>query len=268
MGLPNLQLSQITMFGNLDMNSMSLSSFEISCLAIFGEDCFSKEGKEGRNDVDFKRENCFYANSNLKLDLTDFSNNYLNISQDKTIDIFSMIPNIQYLTLRNVQLDSISYIGNFIPADVIYLDLSFNNIKIIEKYQFRKNGLNPLTIDLSYNSIEIIEKDSFYDLNIFHLDLSNNKIKNLRTYELFNSLELNTLIMSNNLILNIEQLSRNYFEKMSKMIFSFNSLEKFDCEIYFNNRNKLSKLFLDNNLLKEISNKSFYILYKLKESNY
>jgi hypothetical protein len=77
MGLPNLQLSQITMFGNLDMNSMSLSSFEISCLAIFGEDCFSKEGKEGRNDVDFKRENCFYANSNLKLDLTDFSNNYL-----------------------------------------------------------------------------------------------------------------------------------------------------------------------------------------------
>lgn len=77
MGLPNLQLSQITMFGNLDMKSMSLTSFEISCLAIFGEDCFSKGGKDSGSDVEFKRENCFYANSNLKLNLTDFSNNYL-----------------------------------------------------------------------------------------------------------------------------------------------------------------------------------------------
>lgn len=77
MGLPNLQLSQITMYGNLDMDLLSLNSFEISCLAIFGENCFSEADSKNKNGVDFQRENCFYANSNLKLDLNDFSNNYL-----------------------------------------------------------------------------------------------------------------------------------------------------------------------------------------------
>ena len=195
------------------------------------------------------------------LEFLVLSNVFVNLSRNESL--FSSLVNLQYLALENAQLNSISVIDSNILANLIGVDLSNNKIKNIELNDF-KHSKSIYSIVLAHNYIEVIEEGAFFGMNFNLIDLSFNKLKHLKEDEFYNAY-IEFLIINNNLITSLNRLNRNYLEPIQVFKFSFNSLDSFECEIYFSKKNSLTYLYLDHNRISALNKNSLSLFKYLQE---
>ena len=267
-GLKNMSSSsQITFQLSLSDFSTNLKQLDLSFNKI---EIFNSNASVLMPDLDnLNMESCFILGINKlpfesmpNLEYLFLSNNFLNLTQNESL--FSSLSYLLTLSIKNVKLDSIGLIDARLLSNLIVADFSYNQIETIKAYYF-KYSFKLRYLYLCCNIIEIVEEGAFDGLyEIFHFDISNNKIKLLRPFEFYSSAILQNLILSNNSIANLSQLSSNYLVNLFEFSFSYNSLETFDCEIYFNEINGLLYLYLDHNALKVVKNDSFELLYFLE----
>lgn len=113
---------------------------------------------------------------------------------------FKEFNGVKEFVANNCSIHEIYYETFMSASNLQYLGLSFNNIKNIPDYSFRKNS-QLQTLKLDHNEIQILPTNAFRGLFTLRLlKLSYNKIKYLPLY-LFHDMEnLETLELNNNVI--------------------------------------------------------------------
>lgn len=167
---------------------------------------------------------------------------------------------------------------------LLYLDLSHNNITVLEPVFDHVNKLDVL--NLRGNKIKHLSRRIFADIQeLSVLDLSENQIEDLRNAT-FVLPGLSTLILSDNLITDIDDnsflglklltdlhlarnkifdLSPDCFRHTNHLLFldlSNNKLDEIQLKT-FSNLNKLQFLYLNGNSIRSLPKRLFYQLYEL-----
>uniref|UniRef100_A0A1I8BFY0 LRRCT domain-containing protein n=1 Tax=Meloidogyne hapla TaxID=6305 RepID=A0A1I8BFY0_MELHA len=137
---------------------LSQNQFTSIPSSIFGSIPELKVLSMGGNPIERIEDNSFlFANSLLRLDLSQCKINYLN-------NCFSPISRLQFINLRG---NKIKYISNKLFGEensklsfLVSIDLAQNEIEKVDKLAFA--GLNQLqSIDLSYNKIKTFDSNTF-----------------------------------------------------------------------------------------------------------
>jgi len=159
---------------------------------------------------------------------------------------------LNYETKSNIILKEINKIG---LKNLKYLNLShinYNNIylyiNILEKCYFPKLEV----LNLSFNrisDIKILEKVNFKEL--IDLDLSQNYIYNINALENVNFKNLKELFLNNNNISDIQVLERVKFDKLKLLNLGYNNISDINILEKVNFKD-LETLFLDNNKISNI----------------
>ena len=84
-----LNLNQIYMKGAVDFVKFKVSSFEITSLAMVGNDCFVQNMYD--QEI-FQSDRCYYGNSDVKVDYADYTKNYMQ-GFFKNVTIYNILIN-------------------------------------------------------------------------------------------------------------------------------------------------------------------------------
>lgn len=218
--------------------------------------------------------------SNLpNLQKIDLSKNFL-VSIEAPL--FPKVNKLKTLSLGNNNLTDISFLATDDFSMLIYLDLSWNFIFLADFGKFYLPNLQELylnnnlvqkissdlfadmkklrVLEMHQNQIEIVENFQEPSKYLIKLQLSHNKLKNIRFIRNLNNLEY--LILSNNAITTLET-SLNAKEKLKELYLTNNRLTN----ISLPRLKSLRYLELKNNLIEYISTKDLRQCENLKTLN-
>lgn len=124
------------MKGTLEFLNFKVESFDITSLAMFGNDCFTETDSE--KEV-FQSDHCFYGNSDVKVNYEDPSSNYLQ-GYFKNLTIYNILINTMDFQTWNIFDNVTKHIFTMKFADGA--EISYASKDIAEK----TNGNDILTI--------------------------------------------------------------------------------------------------------------------------
>uniref|UniRef100_A0AC35TN19 Protein phosphatase 1 regulatory subunit 22 n=1 Tax=Rhabditophanes sp. KR3021 TaxID=114890 RepID=A0AC35TN19_9BILA len=147
----------------------------------------------------------------LFIDMIDFQTNatLINVPDLRItkLDDLTRFDKLTHLNLSNNSLHSIKKMDCL--TNLVYLDVSHNNITVIEDLPENLNVFN-----ISFNNIKSIESIAKLIL-LIHLDMASNSIKSLKGLE--NSIVLETLLGSHNIIADKSEL--DLFDSFHKLAY-------------------------------------------------
>ncbi|XP_056639137.1 leucine-rich repeat-containing protein 24 [Diorhabda sublineata] len=143
----------------------------------------------------------------------DFSNNFFYSLDYKVFDNAHLI-NVHKLKLQNCTIEKISQ-GAFIGLGlVIELDLSMNNIAVLDKNVFRP-AVRLRTLILSHNKLTVLEDELFYNLTYFQkILLDHNEIQTVSSKTFQNLPMLMHVSLAHN---KIQRISFDVHEQLPKL---------------------------------------------------
>ncbi|XP_011560673.3 toll-like receptor 6 [Plutella xylostella] len=151
----------------------------------------------------------------------------------------------------------------------LYLDLSYNEIHIIEGHVF-KDYVNLYTLNLSHNVIEDINSDNMFmgdtkDPELLSLDLSFNRIATLNADTFIRMLKLEYLYLHDNLISVMSEHSFNGLKSLKSLYLQYNSLQSLNLTLL--DASSISYLDISYNAFTKISGYELNRLTFLKTVN-
>lgn len=110
----------------------------------------------------------------------------------------------------------------FIPNNIVYLDISFNNFKNID---FVKKLVNLKYLNISYNKNVFIEDDIFMNLvNLQSVEMAGNNLKSIFNMLFINLEQLEYLNLAGNKLVSIKDI---IFPKKIKLLnITYNNIQK------------------------------------------
>lgn len=158
-------------------------------------------------------------------------------------DSFINLPSLIYLNLSNALIDNEL---NTVPSSIF----DYNR-----QLEF---------LDLSANQIELIEYGAFRNLSLTKVNLSKNKLKELEVGTFGELLNLEYLDLSSNQISFIKNGAFDEVPKLRNLNLSKNKLQAFRGELFTSTRTQLEKLNLCQNSINYLYPSSFNVHRKLK----
>lgn len=189
--------------------------------------------------------NLKYNNIESKLDFGTDEIQKLDLSFNKIVSIsnsmFEKMPGLTSLILKGNSIKKIQQTAFYGLKSLRQIDLSFNNLEQISSQIFLRNReLDVIRLN-DNNGLTKLPLDGFESetgtLNVFSFDASNCDISELGDNTFANMPKLNTLNLAWN---NIEQLSKEFFRPMTKLVelnLNNNLLSDLDDLVFVNNRN-------------------------------
>lgn len=188
-------------------------------------------------------------------------------------NIFNVMPKVDKITMRHVELTEITRSDLENADNLIDLDLSHNKISEITSMTF--SDMNLSQINLSYNLITHLNEKTFVNMEelsililrgnkitsihadtfsgsnyLLTIDLSENNIKVFPTKFMQGLVNSNTIFLDNNKIEEIPNDAFSNMEYLKYMSLKSNMIHKFDAPKLLSH--SVETLFLDNNLLEHI----------------
>lgn len=135
-----------------------------------------------------------------------------------------MFNNLQWIDHVRLQNNKIEHVqtGAFQRIYRAVIDLSWNNIKKIDKTAFRECQ-NITLLDLSHNKLKEIDDDMIEDSDVHHLLLNHNLLNDTAKIGISNMSSITVLNMSYNLLTN---LNRKSFTWQSKKLYELHTIGK------------------------------------------
>jgi Leucine-rich repeat (LRR) protein len=250
--LNNQNIQEIKPFAFIGLNQVS-DRFNLASnsLAVLYNDSFT--GLLNLVDLDLSKNKINFIELNAfeglqSLNSLDLSSNNLNSTLRQ---VFAKLTRLETLLLNDNEIRLLNS-DSFDGLDGLgELTLANNKIKFIKNDFFSK--LVALQyLDLAFNSISAIEPLSFiYLTNLRGLSLSDNCIYKLSSLLFQNQVLLSKLILSSNLLTNIELVFVN-LTKLESLSLSHNAIYQLS-NLTFNGLNNLVYLNLSNNFLKSLN---------------
>ncbi|CAG9862887.1 unnamed protein product [Phyllotreta striolata] len=255
---------------HVDLSHSNVKSLEVASLkdGIFGVFKLNNNKISGLNR----------AFQNTSITHVDLSFNLLTHLRDS---FFENLSNVKILDLSNCFIRKIDA-GAFKTLDYLeYLDLSYNNLTVVESKVFdqlsigylnlKGNGIKALNshsfsnlhniteLDLSDMKIETIANSCFYNLSIVReINLSNNNIQLVHSNLFIETPALKRIDLSDNPINTLNRFSNKI--SLIDLILSFKGTLQSDQISNFH----IENLTLKNSCIKTVKNGSFKGLYSLK----
>lgn len=157
----------------------------------------------------------------------------------------------QYLKEVNIQYNDITTLSNdLFSATVKKVDLSFNNISLIDSLVFSDTGIECL--NLRHNRIRRINFK--FPASLVHLELSFNLIEHIETSSFYETTQLKTLHLNNNVLktlptalfgqmgkLSVINLQHNSIASLPSALFSPHDSLRIHADFSFNNISTIEK---------------------------
>lgn len=189
--------------------------------------------------------NLKYNNIESKLDFGTDEIQKLDLSFNKIVSVsntmFGKMPGLTSLILKGNSIKKIQQTAFYGLKNLRQIDLSFNNLEQISSQIFLRNRELDIIRLNDNNGLTKLPLDGFESetgrLNVFLFDASNCDISELGDNTFANMPKLNTLNLAWN---NIEQLSKEFFRPMTKLVelnLNNNLITEFDDLVFVNNRN-------------------------------
>lgn len=203
--------------------------------------------------TDFSVPNSLILN---RLGIKSFKKNWYRLSTNYILELLLKYNRIECANVLNDLPDTINTVS-----------LQNNRIRIIKNYDIRKNT-HVQKLDLSFNDIKIIEYDAFKEMrSLKDLDLSYNKIGDLNFVSSLSNTKLLRLNLMEN---NISVIPKSIFSNLGELYqldLSFNNVKKLTSGS-FDGLRKLSLLDLHRNVIEKVYNKTFDDLRCLRNLNF
>lgn len=186
-----------------------------------------------------------YNNIESRLDFGTDEIQKLDLSFNKIVSVsnsmFERMPGLTSLILKGNSIKKIQQNAFYGLKNLRQIDLSFNNLEQISSQTFSRNRELDIIRLNDNNGLTKLPLDGFESetgkLNIFLFDASNCDISELGDSTFANMPRLTTLNLAWN---NIEQLSKEFFRPMTKLVelnLNNNLITDFDDLVFVNNRN-------------------------------
>ncbi|CAH0553895.1 unnamed protein product [Brassicogethes aeneus] len=260
----NIQIIRKGVFNCL--GHLKILSFKFNKVEIIEEGAFS--GLEQLTHLNLKKNLIYHLNENIFYPLKNLytlgiSNNFINSAN---------LSYFRFTSIKEFHLDhnKINSLQNFIfnEVSVNILDLSYNNVSVIEPEAFFKQS-NLYDLNLNNNKLDKLSSSLHYLVSLKKLDLSYNNLQTISMgfFDHFNDLE--SLNLTHNNIISVRELN---VLNVIYLGLAYNKLKDFDDKSlkYFP---KLKKISLDRNiwecktLLKEAIFSRSIVIEKGYESN-
>lgn len=186
-----------------------------------------------------------YNNIDSRLDFGTEEIQKLDLSFNKIVSVsnsmFEKMPGLTSLILKGNSIKKIQQNAFYGLKNLRQIDLSFNNLEQISSQTFSRNRELDIIRLNDNNGLTKLPLDGFESeagkLNVFLFDASNCDISELGDNTFANMPKLTTLNLAWN---NIEQLSKEFFRPMTKLVelnLNNNLITDFDDLVFVNNRN-------------------------------
>lgn len=120
---------------------------------------------------------------------------------------------------------TLSKVPSYLPTIVTNLNLSHNQIKRLNSYEFF-DKIQLIQMDLSFNQIKFIEENTFHGLvKLKKLSLSNNQLKIMLGYEFDELISLEELNLNNNMLQFIDEKLFKTLKNLKVVNFEGNSVK-------------------------------------------
>ncbi|XP_063924492.1 insulin-like growth factor-binding protein complex acid labile subunit [Zophobas morio] len=183
------------------------------------------------------------------------------IVKDEINKLFDGLFNLPYplQTLEFINTSTEEIEPDFLKGQEVYsLIVQENNIKVVQTYTFR--NLKLTDIDLSRNGIQLVENLAFANLsNLEEIYLDENKLTTLNSKAYENLPKLRKLTLMKNYITLLAPSSFDFVKtRYFVLSLSHNRIANIDEDAFKGSNGTNVNLFLDNNLLQQISVNIFH----------
>jgi Leucine-rich repeat (LRR) protein len=166
---------------------------------------------------------------------------------------------IKSLILSNQGLKQVDWIKFLKLNETIEIDLSHNQISVIKAQSF-KAMIYLQRLNLSFNRIVEIQKGAFIGLNVLdYIDLRHNDLKQIDS----NDILARSHLFGSNLIQYVKIMKN--LDLLAFIDYSHNNLMSFEMQTKIESASFLQTLYLDHNLLTNITSKYFNLLSNLQK---
>ena len=160
----------------------------------------------------------------------------------------TLIAQIEWLDLSHNQLVYVNSEMFKKFVNLIYLDLSFNDISSIDSNAFDYLSNLNVSLDLSYNQLEVIYSLTFTGLSsLTSFYLINNHVKIIEDNSFLSLIKLKQLDLSSNKLTSIHASTLNGLDSLQSLSLKSNQIESFDLSSLTNLTN-LRELNLNDNV--------------------